>query len=106
MPVELKWEHLVETMRVLRGWGQKELAAAVGMDTATISKYEQGISEPSGESRRRIEEVLGISGDVATSLAELAGGIERGSPSRRGWDLRARQPREFEANSGGDLVGT
>jgi len=71
---ELKWEHLVETLRVLRGWGQEELAVAAGLDTATVAKQEQGLKRPSPESRRKIEEALGIEGwsrEVEIYLAKL-----------------------------------
>jgi transcriptional regulator with XRE-family HTH domain len=71
---ELEWGHLVETLRVLRGWGQEELAVAAGLDPMTIAKQEQGVSRPSPEGRKKIEEALGVEGwsrEVEIYLAEL-----------------------------------
>lgn len=80
--MELEWGHLVETLGVLRGWGRKELAVAVGLDLTTIDKYVQGKQKPLAESRKRVEEALAISKDVACYLGELREeliGARRGS---------------------------
>ncbi len=80
--MELEWGHMVETLLVLRGWGRKELAVAVDLDLATMDKYVQGKHRPLAESRRRVEEALAISEDVASYLGELRAelsGARRGS---------------------------
>lgn len=69
----LEWRYLVQTLRVLRGWGQKELGAAADLDETTIAKQEQGVT-PSPDGKRRIEQALGIEGrsrEVAIQLGEL-----------------------------------
>jgi transcriptional regulator with XRE-family HTH domain len=39
---------LVKQIRKLRGWTQGQLASALGVKQATISRWETGLDEPSG----------------------------------------------------------
>jgi transcriptional regulator with XRE-family HTH domain len=80
----LKWGHLVETLRVLRGWTQEQLGEASGVYKTTISKHElaahaegrgrRPMSQQQPQGRTRVEEALGIGGrssEVGLYLAEL-----------------------------------
>jgi transcriptional regulator with XRE-family HTH domain len=47
-------------LRRLKGWTQRELAAAAGMGVATIQRLERGEREPRPGTMRRIAEALGV----------------------------------------------
>lgn len=52
----------IKRLRIARDMTQPELAAAVGVDHATISRWETGKTEPrAGAMRRALAEALGVS---------------------------------------------
>ena len=53
----------IRLARELKGWSQAELARALAVTAAAISQFEAGASRPSGETRRRLAEVLDVPPD-------------------------------------------
>jgi transcriptional regulator with XRE-family HTH domain len=55
----LTWGRQTETLRVLRGWSQSQLAEAAGISQSSLSEYESG-REPMASVRQRVEKALGL----------------------------------------------
>lgn len=53
----------LKEIRKEKGFTQKDLADAIGVDISSISKYETGVSFPSMEVTRKLADVLGVSAD-------------------------------------------
>ena len=51
---------LMRILRGLRNWSQKELAAAAGLDTSSVSRYESGRMVPPSKTVDRLAEAVGI----------------------------------------------
>jgi transcriptional regulator with XRE-family HTH domain len=50
----------IKELRENKGWGQKELAAKVGVKQPTVAGWESGAHEVTPKNRRKLCEVLGI----------------------------------------------
>jgi transcriptional regulator with XRE-family HTH domain len=55
----LTWGRRTETLRILRGWSQSQLAEAAGISQSSLSEYESG-KEPTAGVRERVEKALGL----------------------------------------------
>ena len=51
------WKSVVYQLRTQRNESQVDFASAVGCSESTVSKWEQGRSEPQPRHRRRLEEL-------------------------------------------------
>ena len=68
--------NIVRQLRLAKGIQQKELAIEIGVSNATVSDWEHGRKNPSGERLRRLAEffgvepmvILGSAGDVNQNL--------------------------------------
>jgi len=58
----------VSFLRALRGWNQKELAAAAGIDKSLISLYELGKQAPSRRTLERLASAAGVPFAVVEQL--------------------------------------
>jgi transcriptional regulator with XRE-family HTH domain len=65
-------------LRTLRGWGQKELAAAAGLRPATISDYESGARKP--PSLATLHRLAGVMG-FEPSMTERVLGLTKPGPA-------------------------
>ncbi|MBB1261521.1 helix-turn-helix domain-containing protein [Streptomyces alkaliterrae] len=52
----------IRSAREARGWGQGELARALGVGQQTVSRWERGVTSPRGELLDRLRAALGIGG--------------------------------------------
>lgn len=57
-------------IRLLRGWGQVEIARASGLSVGTVSRYETGARLPGRPAVDRIARAAGISGPLVDSLLD------------------------------------
>jgi len=57
----------IQRARIIRGWTRRRLAAAAGVDPATIGRIEQGTSL-NPETVKKVADILGL------SMEELLGG--------------------------------
>ena len=71
----------IRNARKARGWGQKELAAAVGVSTGTIGNLERGLNATHPETLRAIFRVLDI---------EEVAGDDIAAETREGWPSDVR----------------
>jgi SOS-response transcriptional repressor LexA len=85
----------LKQLRTLLGYNQAQLAAALGVSQAAVSKWHVGMAEPSAESYSRLAQMT-ASEDLARYFMDRA--IEL-TPSLRGLldDARAREARAREA---------
>lgn len=73
---------ICKAARLAAGATQDELATVVGVDRATISRYEDGTREPHGDHRRRYSRAIA---DLFMVVADHA--------SEGGWSLRTDRQR-------------
>jgi transcriptional regulator with XRE-family HTH domain len=71
------------TMRLARGWKQKEVAEALGMAPSTISGYELGYRRVSRRTVEAIAGTVGVSLDVLEALLPGLRALCRGGGGRR-----------------------
>jgi transcriptional regulator with XRE-family HTH domain len=76
-------ERLVQ-VRKARGMTQVQLATAIGVTQAIISKYENEVSDPAASAIAEIARVLGVSADVLL-------GVKQGRLPRDEMDAKARR---------------
>lgn len=57
----------IQRARAIRGWTKRRLAAAVGVDPATIARIERGLTQ-NPETIKKVADTLGL------SMEELLGG--------------------------------
>src|SRR5690349_13219918 len=57
-------------IRLLRGWGQVEIARASGLSVGSVSRYETGARRPGRPTVDRIARAAGISGPLVDSLLD------------------------------------
>lgn len=81
--------------REKRGWSQRELARLCGIGVAQVSKYENGLSDPSASVLKSISSQLGISADYLLGLTDSPRGD-------LGNALRQDELRLLEALTAGD----
>ena len=63
----------VRKIRASRTWTQEELAAELGTDAVTVSRWERGVSEPRPAARQRlIELIIGSGPHGQTAIVEDA----------------------------------
>jgi transcriptional regulator with XRE-family HTH domain len=48
----------IKAWREKRGWSQQEMAAELGVDQATVSRIERGVSEPNGPVKRLLDRLM------------------------------------------------
>ena len=56
--------------REKRGWSQRELARLCRIGVAQVSKYENGLSDPSSSVLKSISSQLGVSADYLLGLSD------------------------------------
>ncbi|MHB8511615.1 MAG: helix-turn-helix domain-containing protein [Actinomycetota bacterium] len=61
----------IAKLRRLNGWSQADLAARIGTDAVTISRWERGISNPRPSAQRRLHEVKENLTEVISLAREL-----------------------------------
>ncbi|HEX9711526.1 MAG TPA: helix-turn-helix transcriptional regulator [Actinomycetota bacterium] len=62
----------IRALRRSRGWTQVELAARMGTDAVTVSRWERGVSSPRPSAQTRLQELAAL---VPRDLAALARSI-------------------------------
>ena len=62
------------------GLTQQQVAAKLGIDRTTYTKYETGVSEPSFEMLIRLSQLLGISLEGVSRKIVCSAGMSRGTP--------------------------
>lgn len=82
----------IRALRRRTGWTQAELAARLGTDAVTVSRWERGVSRPRPSARARLAE---LESPVPSELSSLARVIGRGEAERllRRALLLAHRPR-------------
>lgn len=100
--------NIVKDLRIRAGMQQKELALLVGVSRPTVSEWESGKKNPSGERLRKLTEIFGV--DAGTILGyEMPEILIRNQVSFRGLpqNTTEEKPKTEEARfiSGGvDLM--
>jgi transcriptional regulator with XRE-family HTH domain len=85
MPKEIPGGTVVTVLRVVRGWGQGELAAAAGLRTASVSDYERGKKPLPHRTLERLVAAMGFPASlVARTSAFIDEAREAASPTRAG----------------------
>lgn len=97
----------VSFLRALRGWNQKELAAAAGIDKSLISLYELGKQAPSRRTLERLASAAGVPFAVVEQLLAFvvrvraaatgnqpAGGVRAGTGDETAADAVAEAVRQ------------
>jgi Zn-dependent peptidase ImmA (M78 family)/transcriptional regulator with XRE-family HTH domain len=88
---------VLETARRARGLSQHDLADAVGITQAALSRYEHDLRAPDQDVLGRLAEALGVTPDLLTHGERMEGGIAVGSHMRRRATARPTVWRELEA---------
>ena len=65
----------VRYLRLKRGMQQKELAIEVGVSNATVSDWEHGRKNPSGERLRKLSQIFGVDSLVVLGQAPDPGSL-------------------------------
>lgn len=78
----------VAVLRIVRGWGQGELAAAAGLRPASLSDYERGKKTPSPRTLERLVTSMGYPASMITrTLAFIEEARLAASPTRAGGSI-------------------
>lgn len=78
----------VAVLRIVRGWGQGELAAAAGLRPASLSDYERGKKTPSPRTLERLVTSMGYPpAMIARTLAFIEEARLAASPTRAGGSI-------------------
>lgn len=83
----------VYELRKSIGMQQKELAAAIGVTQPTISEWEHGKKDPSGERLDKLAELFGVSRNELLCLSVPAAQTD---DNRELWELREKVRRDPE----------
>ena len=86
----------IRELRKRAGLGQKELASIIGVSRPTISEYETGKKNPSGERLTRFAEYFGVSTGVVLGYEEVPKPvpvlfIDDGTPNQNRQIIEARE---------------
>ena len=65
--------NIVRQLRMQRGIQQKELAIEIGVSNATVSDWEHGRKNPSGERLRKLADFFGVEPMVILGSADVGG---------------------------------
>ena len=68
--------NIVRQLRLQKGIQQKELALEIGVSNATVSDWEHGRKNPSGERLRKLADFFGVEPMVILGSAELFAPME------------------------------
>ncbi len=83
LPATYEWEKVVFELRSRRSESQAAFASVIGCSESTVSKWEQGRSDPQPRHRKKLEDL----------------GTESGYPSGA-WPLKSRQAPIFQNGQG------
>lgn len=75
-------DNAIRTLRRRKHWTQAELAARLGTDPVTVSRWERGVSHPRPSARARLRE-LSTEGPEVSSLAHAVGAADADRLLRR-----------------------
>lgn len=89
----------IRALRLRNGWTQVELAAHLGTDAVTVSRWERGVSLPRPSAQIRLRELSEQPGSDIRSLVRVIGDADAGRLLRRALLLSHRpKPRRFIAD--------
>jgi transcriptional regulator with XRE-family HTH domain len=71
------WESLLKELRRVRNVSQVELARQLGVDQASVSRWERGLTEPHFELRRTLD---GLARDLGLPVLDDVATVVRSSP--------------------------
>ncbi len=88
MPKESAASTAMVVLRIVRGWGQSELAAAAGLRPASLSDYERGKKPLSRRTLERLVTVMGYPPSmIARTLAFIEEAQQAAAPIRAGGSI-------------------
>ena len=64
------WHHILKHERQLRGWSQADVAARIGSDPKTVSRWEQGLALPRPYFQQRLVDLFGKDTQALGFIAE------------------------------------
>src|SRR5437763_1632884 len=67
------WQHNLKRERQLRGWSQEDVAARIGSDSKTVSRWERGLTFPSTYFQQRLVDLFGKDAEALGFIAEQGG---------------------------------
>ena len=94
----------LERLRRERGWSGRRLASELGVDHATVSRWKNASSQPGPESRARIADLAGLSGDSAPSGEEIRDLRLRAGLSQEAYAVRLGVTQPTLSRIEGDLL--
>lgn len=65
------WPDKLKALRKARSWTQVEAAEAIGCSTATWVAWERGRQKPYRKTQKRLQQIFGISVEVANKVAKV-----------------------------------
>jgi len=102
------WHHILKHERQLRGWSQADVAARIGSDPKTVSRWEQGLALPLPYFQQRLVDLFGKDAQALGFIAEErenfrdAPKSSDGLPSQKAWK---ETPRSVHDGEGQVTVG-
>lgn len=76
-------ERAIRALRRRNGWTQVDLAARLGTDAVTVSRWERGVSRPRPSAQARLRELSAPPRSDVASLAHAIGDADAGRLLRR-----------------------
>ena len=85
------WHHILKHERQLRGWSQADVAARVGSDPKSVSRWERSLAFPSPYFQQRLVDLFGKDAQALGFIADQKENFRDtpeasdGRPSQRAW---------------------
>lgn len=83
----------IRALRARNGWTQGDLAARLGTDPVTVSRWERGVTKPRPSGQTRLKELSGELPSEVASLVRLIGASEAVNILKRQLLLTHQLPR-------------
>lgn len=89
---------VLETARRARGLTQEQLAEAVGIRQAALSRYEHGLRQPDEDTLARLADALGVTPDFLREAGRIRGAVAVDAHMRRRKTAKPSDWRRLEAS--------
>src|SRR5947209_20084099 len=86
------WQHNLKRERQWRGWSQEDVAARIGSDAKTVSRWERGLTFPSPYFQQRLVDLFGKDAQALGFIAQQGENLSYASTDSyhhlSNWDSR------------------